>query len=354
MSARASCCRKQRRRQCRTLPSATTEPVGPTKKPGAVHRAFLWVFHRRGSDPQAAVQLEDPAGIIVVLEDIGRRVSDFFRLAHALERDAGGHFLQGFGFHAQGHFGFDEARCDAGHANAVARQLLGPGHGRCGDPGLGGGVVGLAYIAGTGDRGNIDDRAAGFQLDHLRRDFAGAEEYAGEVDVDHRLPLGQAHLGHFAVLDLEQQAVAQDAGVIDQAVNGAEVCGDLGDHVFHLLFIGDVAQVGAGLDSRGLAGGNGLVELFLVQVDQRQPGAFAGEILRHGAAQTLATAGDNDYFVIELHSHAPKAELEWCPLRRLSCASGMAWLQIENCPDGVAGTLLQTPVRFRRILYKES
>jgi hypothetical protein len=64
-----------------------------------------------------------------------------------------------------------------------------------------------------------------------------------------------------------------------------------------------------GLDTLGLAGRNRVVELFLVQIDQCQFRAFAGEILGHGTAQTLATASDNDYFVVELHAHAPIAGL---------------------------------------------
>ncbi|MNG07752.1 hypothetical protein D3C84_910700 [compost metagenome] len=64
----------------------------------------------------------------------------------------------------------------------------------------------------------------------------------------------------------------------------AEVVSDLSDHVAYLLFIGHVAQVGAGFDTLGLAGGNGVVEFFLVQVHQRQLRAPGGEILGHGAA----------------------------------------------------------------------
>ncbi|MCY1466315.1 hypothetical protein D9M71_845970 [compost metagenome] len=98
------------------------------------------------------------------------------------------------------------------------------------------------------------------------------------------MPLGQAHLGHFTLLDLEQQAVTQDPGVVDQAMDLAKVVGDLGDHVAHLLFIGHVAQVGAGFDAQGRAGSDGVVELFLVEVHERQLRAPGGEILGHGAA----------------------------------------------------------------------
>ncbi|MCY1449380.1 hypothetical protein D9M71_661130 [compost metagenome] len=113
--------------------------------------------------------------------------------------------------------------------------------------------------------------------------------------------MGQAHLGHFAVLDLDGQAVAQDAGIVHQAVDGAEVFGHLGDHVGHLLFIGHVAQVGAGVATGGLAGGHGLVEFLLVEVHQGQLRTLGSQVLPHGAAEALAATGDDDDLVFQLH-----------------------------------------------------
>ena len=228
-------------------------------------------------------------------------MGDLGRLAHAAQRDAGCHLLQRFRLHAAGHLGFDEARSDTGHADAIACQLLGPDHGVGGYAGLGRGVVGLPHVAGAGDGGDVDDGALIFQLDHLGRHFAGAEEHAGQVNVDHRLPLGQAHLADFAVLDLDGQTVAQNTGIVDQAVDGAEVGGDLSNHVGYLLFVCHVAQVGTGIATGGLAGGYGFVEFFLIEVNQRQLGALGGQVFAHGAAQTLATTGDDDDFILQLH-----------------------------------------------------
>src|SRR5690606_39567153 len=134
--------------------------------------------------------------------------------------------------------GSDAARCDTAYADAVPGPFRRPDHGHGGDAGLGGGVVGLPHVAGPGDRGNVDDQALALQLDHLGGDLAGAQEDPGQVDVDHRLPLIQRHFLDLAVPHLEQQAIAQDAGVVDQAVDGAEVAGDLADHVAHLIQIG--------------------------------------------------------------------------------------------------------------------
>jgi len=224
-------------------------------------------------------------------------MGDFFNLAHALERDARGHFFQGFGLHAQGHFGFDKARCNPGYPNAVARQLLGPGHGCRRNPGLGRRVVGLADIAGTGDRRNIDDRALAVELDHFRRHLTGAQEHPGQVDINHRLPLRQAHLGHDAILDLEQQPVTQDSGVVDKTIDRAKIFCNLGHGLRNLFFVSDIAQVSASLDTVCLTGRNGQLELFRVEVDQCQFGALGRQVLGHCTAQALAAASDNDYFV---------------------------------------------------------
>ncbi|MNO04705.1 hypothetical protein D3C81_2258280 [compost metagenome] len=64
----------------------------------------------------------------------------------------------------------------------------------------------------------------------------------------------------------------------------AEIFGNPGNHVGHLLFVGDVAQVSARLDTLGLAGRDGGVEFFLIEVDQCEFRAQACEILGHGAA----------------------------------------------------------------------
>src|SRR5690606_33897170 len=63
---------------------------------------------------QPPVQLEDATAVVVVLEQVGRRMGDFLGLAHAPQGNAGGHLLQCLGLHAGGHLGFDEARCNAG------------------------------------------------------------------------------------------------------------------------------------------------------------------------------------------------------------------------------------------------
>src|SRR5690606_4911995 len=98
-----------------------------------------------------------------------------------------------------------------------------------------------------------------------------------------------------------QQAIAQDASIVDQAVEAAEVLGDLCDHAADLLFVGDIAQIGTCVTTGALAGRHRCGQAFLVEVDQRQACALGGQMLRHRAAEPLAAAGDDDDLVFQLH-----------------------------------------------------
>ncbi|MNG20824.1 hypothetical protein D3C84_1051130 [compost metagenome] len=69
----------------------------------------------------------------------------------------------------------------------------------------------------------------------------------------------------------------------------------------HLLLNGDVAQVGAGVAAGSLAGGHGLIEFLLVEVHQGQLRALGRQVFTHGPAEALATTGDDDDLVFQLH-----------------------------------------------------
>ncbi|MDT4890710.1 hypothetical protein FQZ97_1276060 [compost metagenome] len=103
----------------------------------------------------------------------------------------------------------------------------------------------------------------------------------------------------------------------------------------HLLFIGHVAQVGAGVATGSLAGGHGFVEFLLVEVHQGQLRTLGSQVLPHGAAEALAATGDDDDLVFQLHVFFPS----------------------NNCrfaPAGTVKSLFWALVRFRRILCEES
>ena len=113
----------------------------------------------------------------------------------------------------------------------------------------------------------------------------------------------QAHLRQFAVLEFDGQPVAENAGVVDQAVQTTKIVADLAYHVADLLFIGNIAQVGSRITAGALAGCHRFVQSFLVEVDQRQSGTLAGEVFAHCASESLATASNDDDLVFQLHAH---------------------------------------------------
>ncbi len=118
-------------------------------------------------------------------------------------------------------------------------------------------------------------------LAHLPAEDLGAEEIAGEVDRQHRVPFGQRQIF--------QPARPQHRRGVDQHAAGSE-----------RLFDG-FGRGGDALDIRGVAAFDdsvaGYVEQFrlrylkaaLVEIDRRDTGAGAGEAQRHGAADA-ATA----------------------------------------------------------------
>ncbi len=66
------------------------------------------------------------------------------------------------------------------------------------------------------------------KLDHLRSGLARAQEYAAQVHADNRIPLIQRHApDDGAVLHLDQQAIAHDAGIVHQPIQAPEVRRDL-------------------------------------------------------------------------------------------------------------------------------
>src|SRR5690606_31314369 len=96
--------------------------------------------------------------------------------------------------------------------------------------------------------------------------------------------------------------VAQDAGVVHQAVDATEILHDLVEGGDHLIFFSNVADIGAGVATGLLAQLHGFIELVLAQVDQRQLGTLSGQKSCHATAQTLSAAGDGDHCIFEIHT----------------------------------------------------
>ena len=181
-----------------------------------------------------------------------------------------------------------------------AIQLQGPGPHHARETGLGGGVVGLpeaAAQAGVGD--DADYFAAGIFagiVAHGLGGEAGAGEGALEVDGDHVVEFLFGHL--------EEGAVADDAGVVDQDVEAAEaVEGGLGE------LLGDRPVGHAAGDSR--SGVANVAHHFSDQVRlgavHHHLGAFGGERLGEAAAESTGGARHDGDLVFKQHRFPPSS-----------------------------------------------
>ena len=102
------------------------------------------------------------------------------------------------------------------------------------DAALAGGIGGSE--AGAEDRhhrADIDDLAAAGRL-HRGIDRLRAQEGAGQVGLDHAVPLGE--------FERVRRLADIDAGIVDEDVDPAELVGDAADHGGDRLLVGDVGR----------------------------------------------------------------------------------------------------------------
>ena len=119
------------------------------------------------------------------------------------------------------------------------------------------------------------------------------------------LPLLARHLADdFPIFDFDQQAVADDAGIVDTAVQSREVGNHLIEGGNDLVLAGHVGRVRAGRDPCRFAGGLRGRHAVGIQIHQGQVGAALSESLGHGGAQAPGGACDNDHLVLEIHDRA--------------------------------------------------
>ena len=161
-----------------------------------------------------------------------------------------------------------EAGRNGADANAIAREFLRPDHAHGFDSRFRRAVVALPGVADPGNAGDVDDHAAIAVLDHVRGGLARAQKHGAEIHVDHGVPLIHRHAADDrAVLDLHQQAVAHDAGVVHQAVQAAEVRRNARHGGADLGLIGDVHPVFACLYRLGRAQPGRLFQVGRVQIE---------------------------------------------------------------------------------------
>ena len=151
-------------------------------------------------------------------------------------------------------------------------------------------------------------------LDHLATKALRGDEVTGEVDVEHLLPVAQRQVFH--------GGEAQDAGGVDENVDAAEVADRGVDGGLNLGLVGSVHLVALGVDAKlgGEVGGSGL-DLFLVQIEQDDVGAVAGELAANLDAHTAERASHGADIALELkpvaHRNFPSCASRWvAPVNR--------------------------------------
>ena len=142
----------------------------------------------------------------------------------------------------------------------------------------------------TGDGGHVHDHARLLvRLRHLSDEFADDEGGAGEVHADDLVPLSRRQLGDGArrAVLFHQEPVTQDACVVDEAVQSAELLVRPADERRDVRLVGDVEL------PAGDPGGERR-ELLLGDVTDGDFGAGFVQSLGEVRPHSLGAAGDDD------------------------------------------------------------
>ena len=185
------------------------------------------------------------------------------------------------------HVGPHEAGGDGVDRHFLARDFLSERLGGGNQAAFGGGIVRLSrQTFQAGERGDVDDAAAFFQ-EHGLEDGAGHVVEAVERGGEHFVPVIGLHP--------DEQAVAADAGVVDQHLDeivGMAFLPSL-DGCAYGRRIGDVERQQAGFSSAGFNQRGCLPGfLFVGHIVDEDAVTRAGEAERCGAADAAAGAGD--------------------------------------------------------------
>ena len=205
---------------------------------------------------------------------------------------------------ALGRDGADEAAPGEGRdaigAHVEARHVEGDGFREADDAELRRGVIGLAEIADQAGGGGEMDEAAALLLPEMLSGGARHIEGAEEMHLHHRLEIIDAHL--------VEEAVAQDAGIVDDAVDAPEALDGLAHDAFGGGGIGDAGAIGDGLATGGADGIHHLMSGLLIlaraigaaaQIVDHDPGALGGGQQRDLAPDPAARPGDDDDFALQ-------------------------------------------------------
>ena len=154
---------------------------------------------------------------------------------------------------------------------------------------------------------DVDDLAVAL-LDHAGDNMLCHDVGGNQVDIDDLAEVLGLHLQHGNTLD--------DAGVVDQDVNGAQVPLDVGHQLDHVLLVGDVGIVAVGVDALFMVGSHGGLHVMLAAAVESDLCAGGGIGLGDGKADAVSGAGDQSYLTLQgklLHNihcnHSPFCRL---------------------------------------------
>src|SRR5712664_1709538 len=197
-------------------------------------------------------------------------------------------------------FGIDQPGPDRRDANAFAGDFVAQSDREGIDGAFGGGVIdiGIGRAELRGNRRQIDDDAtlAAMSRRHPLYRFARAQNAAGDVDRHHALnPLG----GHF----VDARRRPHDAGVVDERAERSECVGRL-EQREDVALVADIAfhrdrPAVTGFDRGDDAARGGLIA-GIADADPKAPRRGGN---RGGAADTSASAGDDDNPVCQICPH---------------------------------------------------
>jgi hypothetical protein len=261
------------------------------KRKGAAPKGRLERERKRLEGPAAVDDVDGAGGVGgFVGGEVDGEGCDFFGLADAADGLAGDEIAPGFFNVAErGDALLEGWRLDGTGANGVdAHSLLdeidGESLGEADYGGFGGAVdeaIRRAFDAGSA-AGHIND-AALFGGGHCGDEGAASSIHRLHVKVEGEIPIG------FGAI--ENRALMNEAGAVEENVDGAEFGGES-------VYGVDVADVEfAGFDRR-VSGGEFFEEVF-VDVGGEYLGAFAREGGSGGGADALARGGDQCGFSLE-------------------------------------------------------
>src|SRR5581483_5290005 len=192
------------------------------------------------------------------------------------------------------HRGIDEAGRDRVHRDLPARVLACDRLRQADHRRLRGRIVRLAGIPHhADDRGDINDAAEAL-LRHRLQDRLGAVERAVEIHLKDQVPVLLAHP--------QQEAVARDAGIVDEDVDPAPLLEDLVDHRLDVARVGDVHLEIERAAAELLDRGDGLFGAPGIQIGDDDVGASLREGFGNGAADALRRAGDDGMLAVKVHA----------------------------------------------------